>query len=592
MTHGGNNKQEDFMNKIYYILTALILVCSCSEPAITTDYPDRTEDGLIIKLDVSAMTQVKSGRDFNSSIMSLYVLVFNENGLYQSKHEGELMTQNSGTANYRFRDIPLTSQTKSRTLHFIANYNWSQFPDAANIGRPEEEVIPLLQINHGTVAYWQRVHLPNGFQTDKGNTLILSEHISLLRNVAMISVTNETNSSTGTAENYLTDVSFCVSNYTQKGTVSPFNKSTGLFDESINETQDPTLIIASEQDMIRAGVPAQATESEKFPVFERRNSIAELETFVIIKALFQKASSATRNNNKWSYYKLAIAAQDAFSLYDIKRNYHYHIAINSVATEGYNSFSEAMQSEPSNNINATISSNLITRVTDGENVLEVESALLSAINPNQNIRIGYRHYNLFTGITDNSTVTVRLEQDENRKAVASFSYNNGFIDVVTAPKLPENDIANAYFYVKSGVLSRRISLSLRAPMTFTKITPFPASEDGKGISVKNAMGEKLSVSFTFPTDIAPSLFPVPVYIYAPFLSPDPTMESERDPLFIEVMEDKTVRYVYMAEYKVDDKNKPIPHTLYFMTSVPSLDNRKIKVESDLFNPFFVDINTK
>lgn len=580
------------MNKIYYIITALIYLCSCSESAITTDDPIRTEDGVIIKFDVSTMTQVKSGRDFTGSIMSLYVLVFDENGLYQSKHEGEFMTQNSGIANYRFKDIPLTSQTKPRTLHFIANYNWSKFSDAANIGRSEEEIIPLLHVNHGTVVYWQRINLPDGFQTDKGNTLILNQHVSLLRNVARISVTNETNSSGGLTENYLTEMSFCVSNYTDKGTVSPFNKSNGLFDESINEIRNPTLIIAEEQDLIRAGIPDQGVESANFQIFERRNSIAQPETFVIVKALFQTASSGILNNRKWSYYKLAIAEQDAFSLYDIKRNYHYHIAINGVATEGYSSFSEAMQSEPSNNINATISSNLITRVTDGENVLEIETALLSAINPNQNIRIGYRHYNLLTGITDNSQVTVSLEQDENKKAIASFSYNSGFIDIVTAPKLPENEIANAYLYVKSGILSRRITISLREPMTFTGIKPFPASDDGKGIAVPNAIGEKMSVSFTFPADIAPSLFPVPVYIYASFLSPDPSMESGQDPLFIEVMEDKTVRYVYMAEYKVDERNKPIPHTLYFMTSIPSVDNRQIKVDTDLFNPFYIKINTK
>lgn len=580
------------MNKIYYILTALIYLCSCSESVITSDYSNCTNNGLIIKFDVSSMVQVKSARDFTGSIQSLYVLVFDENGLYQSKHEGEFITQNSGTANYRFKDIPLTSQTKPRTLHFIANYNWSQFSDAANIGRSEEEIVPLLHVNQGTVVYWQRINLPDGYQTDKGNTLVLNEHVSLLRNVARISATNETNNSGGPAENFLTEMSFCVSNYTDKGTVAPFNKSTGIFDESINEIQDPTLIIAGEQDLIKAGIPAQGIESANFQIFERRNSIAELETFVIIKALFQTASSGVQNNSKWSYYKLAIAEQDAFSLYDIKRNYHYHIAINGVATEGFSSFSEAMQSEPCNNINATISSNLITRVTDGENVLEIETALLSAINPNQNIRIGYRHYNLSTGVTDNSPVTVRLEQDDNKKAIASFSYNSGIIDIVTAEKLPENEIANAYLYVKSGILSRRITISLREAMTFTNITTLPSSEDGKGITVPNKMGEKMSLSFTFPSDIAPSLFPVPVYVYASFLSPDPTMESEQTPLFIEVMDDKTVRYVYMAEYKIDERNRPIPHTMHFMTSIPSVDNRQIKIDADLFNPFFVNINTR
>ncbi|MGL5787203.1 MAG: hypothetical protein ACRCX4_10355, partial [Bacteroidales bacterium] len=414
----------------------------------------------------------------------------------------------------------------------------------------------------------------------------------LKRNVAKISVTNETNLSNGMVENYLTELSFCVSNYTDKGTVSPFNKSTGLFEEYINEVQNPSLIIADEGDFIRAGIRDNMLSSGEFQIFERKNSIAEQETFVIIKAHFQQMSGNTQNNSKWSYYKLAIAEQDAFVLYDLQRNYHYHIIINGVASEGYPTFQEAMQSEPSNNINATVTSNLITRVTDGENVLEIETALLSAISINQYIQIGYKHYNLATGIVDNSTVSIKLEQDENKKAVSEFSYGDGMIEVVTASQLPVNDIATAYLLVRAGVLSRRISIRLREPMNFSNIAATPPSQDGNGISVPNGMGEKISVSFTFPTDIAPSLFPVPVYLYAPFLSPDPTIATDRDPVFIEVMDDKTIRYVYMAEYKVDERNQPLPHTLYFMTSVPSVAGGQIKVDSDLFNPFFIDIYTK
>ncbi|MGL5787607.1 MAG: hypothetical protein ACRCX4_12435, partial [Bacteroidales bacterium] len=123
------------MTKIYQILIGILLLGSCSESVITTEQPDWTTEGVIVRFDISEAVQVKSGRGVTGDVGSLYMLVFDENGLYQSKHEGELMTQNQSTANYRFRDIPLTGKDQRRVLHFIANYDWSSFSDASNIGK-------------------------------------------------------------------------------------------------------------------------------------------------------------------------------------------------------------------------------------------------------------------------------------------------------------------------------------------------------------------------------------------------------------------------------------------------------------------------
>ncbi|MGL5636628.1 MAG: hypothetical protein ACRDD0_07070, partial [Bacteroidales bacterium] len=383
-----------------------------------------------------------------------------------------------------------------------------------------------------------------------------------------------------------TQMEFCVSNYLSRGTVAPFNKLTGQFDDVINEVRGCPVIVAEESDFL----PVTENGGNGKQIFERINSLAQQETFVIVRGYFQTSGKDETNTNQWSYYKLAIAEQEAYRLYDLKRNYHYHIVVKGVGSEGHKTFQEAMQGEPSNNINVTITSNLITRVTDGVNVLELETALLSAVNINEKITVGYKYFDLSTGAVNNSEVVVTLGQDEEKKAIADYTYSDGNIVITTANSLPENDIAVAYMYVSAGKLSRRLTVRLREPMRFSAIEVIPSNTGGLIANPGNEIGSKLSVSFKFPHDIAPSLFPIPVYINAPFMSPDPELVTDRDPIYIEVTEDKTVRYVYMAEYRVDENNQPLAHTLYLMTAIPNIRNKKITVTADLFNPFVIDVN--
>lgn len=585
MMYGEINKIRKMKMKFYIFTLFAFMFWGCQD-FNTDEIPSSTKAELIVNLDIPEPTIVKSRTGgISNQLSSLCVLVFDKSGLYLSKHDGVFTSGTTTTANYRFGSIPTTKGGELLILHFVANYDWSSFSDAANVGKSEAEVMNNLTVSNGNVAYWQRVELPNGLDGARGTVITLKDNISLLRNIAKITVENLTNEPV--EKKYLTDVTFAVGDYIDRGTVAPYSTSSYKFIKgAITEAINGNIVsITGENDFLKAQDGSAGTPSDVKYVYERKNSTARNQTYIIIKACFQSTLTRTDNTTP-SYYKIDLDNDEATELLDIERNYHYIIRINDVAVEGYPTLKEAMENPASNNINAAVQVAEYTSVSDGTNILQIEKAVYSFVNSGQDFQIQYSYFDGMTSKIDNAKVFVTLDQNASMQVIknGAFSYSNGVISATTADVPTNNDIYQATFTVSDGkYLARKITIRLRKPMNFLNVSVTPNNgTDATYCKVGNSVGQPVTITFSFPPDISPAVFPMPVYIYTKKLSPDPTKEGIQ-PLSIDPRPNNTFRYVYMAPYLGNDANDvPIPHTAYMVSATPST-NEDVILASDYFN---------
>ena len=572
---------------IIFIFSALIL-SGCQQFDTDTSFNDSYAQ-LVVSLDIPAPSVAKTRANITDELTSLYVLVFDKNGLYLSRYKGEIVSSTATTANYKFGSMPTTKEGEMLILHFVANYDWALFSDAANVGKGEAEVMNKLTVTDGTVAYWQRVELPGGIVGTKNTTITLTDDVSLLRNIAKVTVKNLTNERV--TSSYLTDVSFAIGGYVDRGTVAPYSASSRRFTKgAITEALDGTIIPVSddESEFVSAQNGSGGNQSEAKYIYERKNSTARNQTYMIIKAYFQNTLEPA-NATRPSYYKIDfVGSRTATELLDIERNYHYIMQINDVAMEGYSTLQEAVDNPASNNINAAVLVAEYTTISDGTHVLQIEKAAYLFVNSNQDFQIKYSYYDIKTGVVDNSKVTVTLVQDEAMKVVNGgvFTNVNGVISARTADIPTNNNIYQATFIISAlppGELSRKITVRLRKPMDFLKVSTTP--NDGNSPTncvVANQVGQPVTITFCFPPDISPDIFPLPVYVYSKKLSPDPTKMGV-NPLSVDPLPNGTFRYVYMAPYLGNDANdRPHTHTIYLVSSTPS-SNEEMILASEYFN---------
>lgn len=460
------------MKQLLYILV-LMLSFSCT----TDNWDNEVSDGegnvtLRFSVDISDVEPV-STRAVNENLISdLQLLVFDENARFIGRYQTSL-NGNSYTVT-----LPLSSN--KRIVHFIANYDWSSFSDAASLTKDEGEVIAPLQSTN--LVFWQRIVLNTGINA----SVFASQQVSLLRNMAKFTLVNQPTSG-------LTNVKFALFNEASAGSVAPFNTVTRTFESVITEPVGVTFTDAS-----AFGVADIYT-------FERKNStVTTNPTYVIVQGTYVGASY---------YYKIDIV-DDNKNMYDIQRNVCFNIIIQSVNMAGYSTLAAAQSSPASNNISASVLLQSYPTISDGSYVLSVDKTVVSFTSNGQTLHANTT-YKTVAGVAQNSAITVTLVQDPNFPVVnGSVSY-----DVATGNltaninNVPANGVAYiATINIVAGNLSRTIRLMLHAPFTFTNISITPTT-------VTNVLASPATLKFTIPAEAA-YLLPFNCYITSAYLTPD------------------------------------------------------------------------
>lgn len=460
------------MKQLLYIW--ILMLCGCVTESLDFEEPKQQggEVTLRFSVDIPEPQLMSDTRAINENLISsLYLLVFDENGRFISRHASVLTGTNFV--------VTLPQSNEKRIIHFVANYDWTGFIDAAEVTKDEGEVIAPLQSTG--LIFWQRMVLTNGINANSFTT----QPVSLIRNMAKFSLTNQ-------AASGLTNAKFAIFNMATKGSVAPFNTVNKAFEAVITE---PVGVLFT--DSTALGVT-------DIYGFERKNStVATSPTFVIVQGTYAGATY---------YYKIDLI-DAAKNMYDIQRNVWFKIIIQSVTMAGYTTIEAAKASPASNNISASVLLQSYPTISDGAYVMSVDKTVVSFTSNGQTLN-ATATYKTVAGVSQNSSIVVTLIQDP------SFPVVNGAVSYNTATGSLTANINNvpaggvAYFAtikLEAGNLSRTIRLMLHSPFTFTNISLTPSP-------IANVLGTPAVLKFTVPPE-ADYLLPFEAYITTAYLTP-------------------------------------------------------------------------
>lgn len=472
------------MKKILYTLVGIVLMASCTRSVIEAPDPEVLVGADEVLVEFGAIIpefRPVELRD-NGGIENMSLLVFNQNGILIARRVATL--QGASGASYRF-SVTLPKSDDVRTIHFLADCNWSMIPDADIIGSNEATAVAMMTTDR--CAYWARKELPNGIDVDA-----LSESIPMLRNQAKISVIDE-------ADNFELE-GFALHNTLEKGTVAPFNTNTFAFTEgSINEPVNPVLKPAQEGSL----------NMDEKCLFERKNKTASRITTVIVKGRY--------NNQASSYYKIDLIDTNKVR-YDIERNYHYIVKIRRVHKSGSPTFAAALDVASHNNTALDPTVEKFPIISDGVSKLEVERTLIILTKPSEQLTTWTKYYpTLANSAFDNSGVLCRIEQESGQEVLdassLSFTSGTGVITATAVNVLPGAPREARIIVSKGDFLARAIRVVLRSPFSFGTVR---VNTDN---TVPSGQQKDAKVYFSIPNDFPADLFPLYVEIKANTLYP-------------------------------------------------------------------------
>ncbi len=286
--------------------------------------------------------------------------------------------------------VELTVTDQPRVVHIIANA-----PEKIKFGS-ETEVIGTLVTQYNAAetgdfdrkdAYWQRVYLENGvcaapkaelkttnptaynaqLATYQGIINAL-DSVKLIRNFAQLTVTEK-------AANFEM-TGFWITNYPEKGSVAPYNRTTGQFQNDYAEYDDISELMAADKGNYKGYSPVStnlvsisgksSTElsalkidaAEQFHTFCYEREVPKKDPlYIIVAGKFNGDGSET-------YYKIDLRDNNG-EYFPILRNFNYRISINNVYRAGASSVQGALASAPSGNIDSSIDMQGLDNISDG-----------------------------------------------------------------------------------------------------------------------------------------------------------------------------------------------------------------------------------
>ncbi|KGN79750.1 hypothetical protein HQ35_07030 [Porphyromonas cangingivalis] len=474
------------MKKIIYTLIGglILLMVSCTRSAIDVPDPQVSVDADEVLVEFGAIIpdyRMVELRD-NGGINNMSLLVFNQNGILIARREAALL--GASGSGYRFSVI-LPKSDDIRTIHFIADCDWSTIPDADIVGSNEAMVVALMTTDR--VAFWARKELPNGIDVNS-----LPDNIPLLRNQAKITVIDE-------ADNFELE-GFTLHNTLARGTVAPYDTGTFTFTEgAINEPIAPVLVLAQESTL---------DMNEKY-LFERKNKTASRITTVIVKGKYSGQPS--------TYYKIDLIDVNKVR-YDIERNYHYVVKIRSVHKAGSPTFAAALDVASHNNTALDPTVEKFPIISDGVSKLEVERTLIILTKPLEALTTWAKYYpQLNNDNVDNTGVLCRVEQETGKEVINASSLNfatgTGVITATAVNVLPSQPREARIIVSKGDFLARAIRVVLRQPFSFGQV------KINNNNTVPQGLQREARLYFNIPADFPADLFPLYVKIKAGTLYP-------------------------------------------------------------------------
>lgn len=449
--------------------------------------------------------------------------------IYQAETTTTTAVANEGIVHFK---VTLNNTTEARKLHLMVA---DQFINC-DFGS-EADLLPSITVSESNgrpqEAYWGCVEFDNGYSDiDADGTATLKPEVAtkltnvpMIRNFARVTLTSN-------AANFQVE-GFQLVNVPTTGTIAPWNASSLGTPQLLNGSamkSYPDIDAAGYKGVVPANAGFRNQESEvktqdgtgwgmaEQYIYEHPYESSR-HTYMIVKGRY--------NNLASSYYMIDIGNIDSnnhnqFSFLNLVRNISYDVTINEVLTTGASTPSQAINGLVYNNISASVQTSAMPNVSDGKNLLVVNSTSIVFVN-DQPVEFMYRYHegvDVNNPTTDATNAKVTVVGLQERDVVASYTTESRTIDgnrwvvIKITPKTPTDVTRQQSFTViDNNGLGRTIRLTSHVPWNISRLLySNTATVDydltASSTSIGNAQGATMTLFIDLPDGLPESIFPL------------------------------------------------------------------------------------
>lgn len=467
-------------------------------------------------------------------ITSLHVAVFGSSGYLKEYNLAEPVTEDDyvseeGEANRKGYKVTLSITTSRIRVHLIANG-----PESLEFDY-ESVVMSKLASSAGQDAYWQRILLNNGiyadkdapgyyatppelvidpdFDLDEDGTTHKMALIPLVRNFAKLTVVAD-----AVEDSHFTIDSFAVVNVPDKGTIAPYNTSTGNFMMDYQDYANLDAIKGVYPGIMPSGAQIDKSYPSETDFTNRTNGVVAAggavymyerpvptsdATILIVKGTYTDPKSG---NQSTGFYKIDM--MDGGEYLPILRNFRYQIRLQKVNRVGKQTVIAAINGAGSADISADISTASQVNLSDGNSAISVEyTEKVLPIGGTYTLGVSFTP-DVSTGVVDNTLVTYELKAAEATGAVIdseediSFDSSTGTLTYTTTDVDPTHTKSQKIRVIGTSDKSRLyrdITIRLLPQQTMT-VSCIP--------EIEAATGTAQTVTVAIPKELPRSIFPL------------------------------------------------------------------------------------
>lgn len=428
-------------------------------------------------------------------VQNMTLFCFDTYGLFISTATATI--QSTDLLNGRFNaQVP----DNTRTIHFLANQNMSEFKEDDFRGKSETEVMSVLEGSSGKMIYWAR--FTSQSDTKKIDEQLKGKTIKMIRNQAQVSIAEwKTNSFIVTG--------FTIVNSNAFGTVAPYHPEKGY---DFAWPTDADFVTLPQNDTKMSDITDVSTSESEY-IFECKNT-SDDPVSVIIRGHLRGETEAD------DLYYRALLLDDKGEQLLIKRNFHYKLNITGALSYGQETFEAATTAPATNNVWISISDE-VKSVEDNEYILTVDKT-----NYILDEEYAGNTYTLTYSLKGKNGTTV-TEADEptiswldgNRVAGPSIGHSftvtngtgEGEIRISLLP-LGNNEKLEGILLVKKGKLQRKIKVITIKKQVFTPAWVGTQVYGSLNPSDPTQGRAHVTVMFTIPETCPEELFPLRVLV--------------------------------------------------------------------------------
>lgn len=339
------------MKKLLLIYLLLIGIVSCTDqgtPQIAQDGQETVELSVMVP-DVQLHSRALT--EHPEPFTNLYLAVFDEAGYLLEYRQANPADASQNENPYAYT-VSLTPTQSPVTIHFIANA-----PATLNFGS-ETEVMSRLYTTGTGDAYWQRIEFPDGLDPNASLVKTKLTNVRLIRNFAWIQLALK-----NTVTNFELE-SYCVVNTRTRGSMAPYNTSTGAFEEYpvgtthailVGKGYDGFIPQDAELDKTIPNEANWATVGHGYFIYERETPRTD-PLFILMKGKYNGAAKST-------YYKIDLR-DNSNSYFPVLRNFRYQVEIKNIEHKGYETVEEALQGAGSGDVSTSIQTASYTNISN------------------------------------------------------------------------------------------------------------------------------------------------------------------------------------------------------------------------------------